>query len=283
LFDLKAQNRRNSKLFRGFCVFRSDEDGLKPEWIKGEIIIARALKARLSEPLFMDHRERVAKMAKPNTLGKLKQQERQVREDLIVEAARNVFGAKTYDKVSMNEIAKAAGIGKSSIYTYFPNQEALFVEIAYRDTQSFIATLKQALEDQSRPSLELLIDAYLDYIVEHEPYWRMITHFALHGNIAPEAAQKLNLVSRQVMDLLEVVFIRHGSKGDTRLLSHTLFATLSGIMISFWQYPGRSRQERMDHMKRIGTMVAQMLSVYTCTSCKKTNGRNNIRHAVLKT
>ena len=199
-------------------------------------------------------------MAKPNTLSKLKQQERQVREDLIIEAARNVFGAKTYDKVSMNQIAKAAGIGKSSIYTYFPNQEALFVEIACRDTESFIATLKQALEDQTRPSLELLISAYLDYIVEHEPYWRMITHFALHGSIAPEAAQKLNQVSRQVMDLLEVVFIRHGSKGDTRLLSHTLFAALSGIMISFWQYPGRSKTERMDHMKRIGRLVAQMLS-----------------------
>jgi AcrR family transcriptional regulator len=210
----------------------------------------------------MNLEEQVAEMAKPDTLSKLKQQERQVREDLIIEAARNVFGAKTYDKVSMNEIAKAAGIGKSSIYTYFPNQEALFVEIACRDTESFIGILKQALEDQSRPSLQLLINAYLDYILEHEPFWRMITHFALHGNISPDATQKLNLISRQVMDLLEVALIRHGFKGDTRLLSHTLFAALSGIMISFWQYPGRPRTERIDHMKRIGKLVAQMLSTY---------------------
>jgi len=201
-------------------------------------------------------------MGKLDTLSKLKQQERQAREDLIIEAARNVFGAKTYDKVSMNEIAKAAGIAKSSIYTYFPNQEALFVETACRDTERFIATLKQTLDDQTRPSLQALIDAYLDYIVENESYWRMITHFALHGNIAPESAQKLNLISRQVMDLLEKVFISYGFKGDTRLLSHTLFAALSGIMISFWQYPGRSRAERMAHMKRIGTTVARMLSAY---------------------
>ncbi len=201
-------------------------------------------------------------MTNRDTLSKLKQQERQVREDLIIEAARNVFGVKTYDKVSMHEIAKAAGIGKSSIYTYFPNQEALFVEIACRDTDRFISALKQTLDDLTRPSLQALINAYLDYIVENESYWRMITHFALHGNIAPEATQKLNLISRQVIDLLERVFIRYGFKGDTRLLSHTLFAALSGIMISFWQYPGRSRQERMDHMKRIGKMVAQMLSVY---------------------
>lgn len=202
-------------------------------------------------------------MAKLDTLSKLKRQERQVREDLIIEAARNVFGAKTYDKVSMYEIARAAGIGKSSIYTYFPNQEALFVEIACRDTERFISALKQTLDDRTRPSLQALIDTYLDYIAENESFWRMITHFALHGNIAPEAAQKLNSISRQVMDLLERVFIRCGFKGDTRLMSHTLFAALSGIMISFWHYPGRSRKERMDHMKRIGTMVAQMLSVYS--------------------
>ena len=201
-------------------------------------------------------------MGRLDTLSKLKQQERQVREDLIVEAARNVFGAKTYDKVSMNEIARAAGIAKSSIYTYFPNQEALFVETACRDTQRFITALKHVLDQQTRPSLQTLIDAYLDFIIENESYWRMITHFALHGNIDPEAAQKLNLISRQVMDLLEMVFIRQGFKGDTRLLSHTLFAALSGIMISFWQYPGRTTTERMAHMKRIGELVAQMMFTY---------------------
>ena len=69
-------------------------------------------------------------MTKKNTLSKLKQQEREIREDLIIDAARTVFGTKTYDKVSMQEIANAAGIAKSSIYTYFKNQEALFVEAA---------------------------------------------------------------------------------------------------------------------------------------------------------
>jgi hypothetical protein len=44
LFDLRAQNRRNSMLFRGFWALRSGEDGLKPGWIKGEIIFARALR-----------------------------------------------------------------------------------------------------------------------------------------------------------------------------------------------------------------------------------------------
>jgi AcrR family transcriptional regulator len=201
-------------------------------------------------------------MTRRDTLNQLKQQEREVRENLIIEAARTVFGARTYDQVSMNEIAKAAGIAKSSIYTYFPNQEALFVETAFRDTEKFIAVLKKRVEEERSPALATFIDDYLDYHIDHDAHWRMITHFALHGNIGEASAEKLNRISRQVMDLLETVLKKFAYPGDTRLLSHTLFAALSGIMISFRKYPGRSEQERISHMKRIAKMVERMLLVF---------------------
>jgi AcrR family transcriptional regulator len=201
-------------------------------------------------------------MAGRNTLNKLKQQEREIRENLIIDAARMVFGAKTYDQVSMNEIAKAAGIAKSSIYTYFPNQEALFVETAFRDTGEFIAALKKRVQAERSPSLEAFINDYLDYHIEHDAHWRMITHFALHGNIGEASAEKLNDISRQVMDLLETVLKKFDYRGDTRLLSHTLFAALSGIMISFRKYPGRTEPDRIAHMKRIAKMVERMLKVF---------------------
>jgi AcrR family transcriptional regulator len=201
-------------------------------------------------------------MAGRNTLNKLKQQEREIRENLIIDAARMVFGAKTYDQVSMNEIAKAAGIAKSSIYTYFPNQEALFVETAFRDTGEFIAALKKRVQAERSPSLEAFINDYLDYHIEHDAHWRMITHFALHGNIGEASAEKLNDISRQVMDLLETVLKKFDYRGDTRLLSHTLFAALSGIMISFRKYPGRTEPDRIAHMKRIAKMVERMLLVF---------------------
>ena len=201
-------------------------------------------------------------MAKRDTLNKLKAQERQIREDLIIDAARTVFGGKTYDQVSMNEIAKAAGIAKSSIYTYFPNQEALFVETAFRDTGKFIAALQQRVERQTPLSLKMFIDDYLDYHIEHDAHWRMITHFALHGNIGEASAEKLNRISIQVMNLLETVLKKIGYDGDTRMLAHTLFAALSGIMISFRKYPGRSEAERIAHMKRIAGVVEQMLLTF---------------------
>ena len=201
-------------------------------------------------------------MARRDTLNKLKQQEREIRENLIIDAARSVFGNRTYDQVSMNEIAKAAGIAKSSIYTYFPNQEALFVETAFRDTQQFIAALGKKVENGGASSLATFIGDYLDYNITHDAHWRMITHFALHGNIGEDSARKLNQLSRQVMDLLETVLRQSGCPGDPRLLAHTLFAALSGIMVSFRKYPGRSEAERVAHMKRIAGMVEKLLALY---------------------
>jgi AcrR family transcriptional regulator len=201
-------------------------------------------------------------MVKKDTLNKLKQLERQTRKDLIIDAARTVFGTKTYDQVSMNEIARMAGIAKSSIYTYFPNQEALFVETAYRETELFITSLRQRVQNDKRLTLERFINDYLDYNIQHDAHWRMITHFALHGNIGEDSAEKLNRLSIQVMDLLEAVLLRIDYKGDSRLLAHTLFAALSGIMVSFRKYPGRSDQERTAHMKRIAKMVERIFVCY---------------------
>ena len=202
-------------------------------------------------------------MEKKDTLSKLRQKEREIREDLIIDAARTVFGTKTYDKVSMQEIANAAGIAKSSIYTYFTNQEALFVEAAYRDTQRFIDELESRLMGKGNSQkLETLIAHFLEYNTRNEVYWQMITRFSLYGEISGESTRKLDVVARRFMDLLDIVFADAPSGADKRLLSHTLFAALSGILIAFRKYPGRTEAESLTHMQRVVRLIKTMFEVY---------------------
>ncbi len=197
-------------------------------------------------------------MANNGTLLKLKEKERETRRELIIQAARTVFGQTTYDRVSMAEIARAAGIAKSSIYTYFSSQEALFVEIAVRDTNHFIETLEKQAGAEGNLPLERVINHFLEYYITHEAQWRMITHFALYGNKSNESVEKLDLISRRLLDQYAAVFVRLGYPGDTRLLAHTLFSSLSGILIAFRKYPGRSEAEKFAHMKRIGRRFEKM-------------------------
>jgi AcrR family transcriptional regulator len=47
----------------------------------------------------------------------------------IIEGARSVFLAQGFDAASMNDIARAAGVSKGTLYVYFANKEELFEEI----------------------------------------------------------------------------------------------------------------------------------------------------------
>src|SRR3974377_208624 len=44
----------------------------------------------------------------------------------IIEGARAVFLAQGFDAASMNDIARAAGVSKGTLYVYFDNKEQLF-------------------------------------------------------------------------------------------------------------------------------------------------------------
>jgi AcrR family transcriptional regulator len=47
----------------------------------------------------------------------------------IIDGARNVFLAQGFDAASMNDIARAAGVSKGTLYVYFNNKEELFEAI----------------------------------------------------------------------------------------------------------------------------------------------------------
>lgn len=84
------------------------------------------------------------------TLSRLKDQERETRKNLILDAAEKVFAVKLYNAVSMQEIADEAGLAKSSIYTYFPTQEVLFVEVVLRDADILFKELERILEGKKK-------------------------------------------------------------------------------------------------------------------------------------
>lgn len=184
-----------------------------------------------------------------------------MRKNLILDAAERVFSTKPYNAVSMQEIANEAGLAKSSIYTYFPTQEALFVEAAMRDAGLLFSNLEGILAEKKKPDLGKIIDAFLNFFAGRDAFFKMSAQFMLYGNISAESIDKLNPVTRRMLNIFEATFSRHGYKGDVRLMSHTLFATLSGILIAYRKYPGRSDQEILKHMKRIGKNVKEMIQV----------------------
>jgi AcrR family transcriptional regulator len=54
----------------------------------------------------------------------------------IVEGARAIFLAHGFDGASMNDIARAAGVSKGTLYVYFDNKEQLFEAIVAQECRA---------------------------------------------------------------------------------------------------------------------------------------------------
>lgn len=50
--------------------------------------------------------------------------------DQVLEGARQVFLSDGFEGASVDDISKAAGVSKATLYSYFPDKRLLFVEVA---------------------------------------------------------------------------------------------------------------------------------------------------------
>tara|TARA_R110000868_G_scaffold86703_5_gene243125 strand:- start:4531 stop:5187 length:657 start_codon:yes stop_codon:yes gene_type:complete len=51
------------------------------------------------------------------------------RESTLIDAARQLFAEQHWDRVTIAEVAIAAGIGKGTVYKHFPSKEALYARL----------------------------------------------------------------------------------------------------------------------------------------------------------
>lgn len=88
-----------------------------------------------------------------NTLGK----KAEVKRELILEAAKSVFGRLGYSKATLDDIAAAIGMKKPSLYYYYKSKEVLFVEAFSQEWKSRLSHIKHLAEHEQDPHERLLL------------------------------------------------------------------------------------------------------------------------------
>jgi AcrR family transcriptional regulator len=200
-------------------------------------------------------------MSDPVTFAEFKEKEREAKKRIILQAAIRVFGKKSLNSASMREIAEEAGISHASIYRYFRDKQALFVEAFLLGVQELQEKLEAILRSPPEEEvLQLTAQTLLDYLSRNEHYFAMMTQVMLEGDLSEESVGALNSGMRSFLDRIEAVARLAGAEHNVRYLSHTFFACLNGILISFYNYPGRSREDVESHMKTLARVFIQMFT-----------------------
>jgi AcrR family transcriptional regulator len=87
----------------------------------------------------------------------------------LVALGTQLFSSRTYDDVSIDEVARTAGISKGLLYHYFPTKRDFYVATVREAAQGLMDLTKRPAELDPITRLRGGLDAFLDYVVEHGP------------------------------------------------------------------------------------------------------------------
>ena len=94
----------------------------------------------------------------------------------ILDAAEEVFGELSYDRASIAEITRRAGVAQGTFYVYFPDKKAAFIELVHVLNHN----LRRAIAEEvagldSRFEIERVgFRTIFNYVVHHRPLYRIV-------------------------------------------------------------------------------------------------------------
>ena len=125
------------------------------------------------------------------------------------ETRRRLFAAlatlieeRGFDSISLADVARAAGIGRTSVYNHVRDKESLLIEFVTYETEQYLAGLEQALDGKTDPVEQLRI--YVRHNLRVRPSFHMPQ--GLRGAVSPatqvqlgEHAQPVEAVLRRIL------------------------------------------------------------------------------------
>ena len=159
------------------------------------------------------------------SLAKWKEREREQRQNDIIDAARKLLAHRDFIEISMEEIAREVGLGKSTLYLYFKNKESLYFAIVLRGIRIWAANVKEEVK-KGKTGLEkfrLYGNANRDFSNKYPDYFRLLysptsikKQFDMDKMTSSEEFQEVRELFREIM-LIGIDSIQKGiDEGEIR-------------------------------------------------------------------
>jgi len=80
--------------------------------------------------------------------------------DQVIAGARQVFLSDGFEGASVDDIARAAGVSKATLYSYFPDKRLLFLEVARLECERMAENTVSLIDDEAPPGQNLRVAAH---------------------------------------------------------------------------------------------------------------------------
>jgi AcrR family transcriptional regulator len=94
----------------------------------------------------------------------------------LLQVARKAFGKRGFHGVSMDDVAREAGVTKPILYDHFSSKEALYLALLDADAAALEEHIRGALEAKTgnRERIRASFQAYFDFVDEHAEGFRLM-------------------------------------------------------------------------------------------------------------
>jgi AcrR family transcriptional regulator len=117
------------------------------------------------------------------------------RREQLLRTGVELLGERSYDEVSIDEIARAAGVSKGLLYHYFPTKKDFVVAVLHEASEELTALTAPDPTLDPLAQLDASLDAFLAYVEEHAAAYATI--FRTRGGGDPEIQEALERGRRQ--------------------------------------------------------------------------------------
>jgi AcrR family transcriptional regulator len=153
--------------------------------------------------------------------------------DRILDAAEELFTRHDPGSVGMNEIARAAGCSRATLYRYFENREALRAAYVHRETHRLADAIKDQISDVNDPGERLMAHVTTTLrLVRESPAlaaWFATTHPPIGGEMAEQS---------EVITALAAAFV-NSLRADDPTVVENRGRWLVRVITSLLIFPGR--------------------------------------------
>lgn len=154
-------------------------------------------------------------------MGRRKKEPRSVHRENIMSAASILFMEKGVTATSMDDIAKAAGYSKATIYVYFENKEEIVGILVLSSMKKLYDYISSALAEQetTKARYDLICHGLVQYQEEFPFYFKMVLDkinidFESHGGL-PEEIETYR-IGEEINEKLKHFLLSGMEKGDLR-------------------------------------------------------------------
>ena len=108
---------------------------------------------------------------------------RDARRTQLLELGLRLFSARSYYDVSIDDIAREAGVSKGLLYHYFGGKRALYTDVIGLAAERLLLALAPAPDRPPRENLDRGLRAYLAFVAAHADAYLAL----MHGGLGADA------------------------------------------------------------------------------------------------